>query len=272
MRNAYAVGVLKALYDHAGGADGWDALYAVSAGVYAATFFLAGQVREMVHTWESYVHGSQVIRYTNVLRRRPVADLDHLIQLFQGPKSFLDLRRVFGASAALTYVLTDARTGRPVYVDAKCPEIFDLMRAASALPPLYPPVRIRGNLYLDGGACDSLPVERALLDGHREITVIMTQPRRQRPPVRLPWLASLGAWRIPGARRALARSDRSYTRALRLIRRPPPGVEIRVFRPDTLDLHLLRRSQSAIAQAIQHGIRDGEKGLAASVGSSALSR
>jgi hypothetical protein len=31
MRNADAVGVLKALYDHAGGADGWDALYAVSS-------------------------------------------------------------------------------------------------------------------------------------------------------------------------------------------------------------------------------------------------
>ena len=57
---------------------------------------------------------------------------------------------------------------------------MDICRASSCIPGLSPMVTIDGQLYLDGGAVDSIPLIHALKIGHRKNLVILTRNQEYR--------------------------------------------------------------------------------------------
>jgi predicted acylesterase/phospholipase RssA len=71
LRGPYAVGVLRTLHEF-GGPNQFDAIVAVSSGVFASTYFAAGQVEEMESTWRNLVHGSQLISFRRRLKGEPI--------------------------------------------------------------------------------------------------------------------------------------------------------------------------------------------------------
>jgi predicted patatin/cPLA2 family phospholipase len=227
--------------------------------VYAASFFLADQVKEMVNTWENLVHDSRLINYSNVLRGQPMLDLDYMIRLFRGTESFLHLDRLFRARPSLHFVLTSLDAGTAEYFDAKRGDIYDLMRASSAVPWFYPPVDIGGRKYFDGGASDCLPVEYAMRAGCTDITVVMTEAEDSPTPWIVDWLQSLAVWRFPSARRAMMHSHKPYRRALEWCARPPKGLRISLVRPRHLTMNQLTRSRDAIVRTIRQGSEDAER-------------
>lgn len=239
LRGAFPVGVLQVLLARFG-ADAFDGIFAVSSGVFASTFFLAGQGAEMEGIWRDRVCGHQLVDHRNWLTRNPVLRLDDLIELFKGPAR-LDLERVMGSRSHLEYVLSDHDTGNPVYVDAKRPDIFDLMRASSALPHIYPlPVRIAGRNFYDGGQSDPIPVQRAIEFGASHIVVVRTRPAGYLKQPALPW-------------RARTTLQNRHNDAVRRIEQPPVGRAILSFNPTTMFVGRLTRSQHRIAAAIDHG-------------------
>lgn len=239
LRGAFPVGVLQVLLARFG-PDAFDGVFAVSSGVFASTFFIAGQGAEMEAIWRDRVCGNQLVDHRNWLTRQPVLRLDYLIELFKGPAR-LDLDRVMSSRPYLEYVLSDHDTGRPVYVDAKRHDIFDLMRASSALPRIYPlPVRIAGQNFYDGGQSDPIPVRRALEFGASHIVVVRTRPIGYEKTPLWPWQSST------------ALQDR-YNESVRLIADPPAGPSIVSFNPTTMYVGRLTRSQRRITAAIDHG-------------------
>ena len=239
LRGAFPVGVLQVLLARFG-ADAFDGIFAVSSGVFASTFFVAGQGAEMEEIWRHRVCGNQLVDHRNWLTRDPVLRLDYLIDLFKGPAR-LDLDRVMTSRPFLEYVLSDHDTGRPVYVDAKRADIFDLMRASSALPRVYPlPVRIAGRNFYDGGQSDPIPVQRAIEFGATHIVVVRTRPVGYVKKPVWPWQA----------RTAL---QNRYNESVQLIEHPPAGQSIVSFNPTTMFVGRLTRSQSRITAAIDHG-------------------
>jgi predicted patatin/cPLA2 family phospholipase len=266
LRGAYTVGVLRKLYEY-GGPNQFDAIYAVSCGVFAATFFAAGQVEQMENIWRDRVHGSQLVDYWNLWSHlsqlwgkpvtKPVMKLEYLIDVFKGP-SFLDLNKVFSAKPTITYVVTNYQTGNAHYADAKCPQIFDLMRASSAMPGAYPrPVEVNGVFYTDGGNSDPIPVKQAIKDGFNDILVILTRHHgfRKSHPSQL--LAKICYPHNRKAQEAFLRSDACYNEALDTIENPLSGVNIIAARPHKpLTIHRLSRDRKTIIDTIEHGKED----------------
>lgn len=239
LRGAFPVGVLQVLLARFG-ADAFDGIFAVSSGVFASTFFVAGQGAEMEAIWRDRVCGSQLVDHRNWFTRHSVLKLDYLVELFKGPYK-LDLDRVMNSRPYLEYVLTDHDTHRPVHVDAKCNDIFDLMRASSALPRIYPlPVTIAGRDFYDGGQSDPIPVRRAIEFGASHIVVVRTRPSGYVKKPLWPWQA----------RTAL---QNRYNESVRLIDNPPAGHSIVSFNPTTMFVGRLTRSQRRITAAIDHG-------------------
>lgn len=239
LRGAFPVGVLQVLLARFG-ADAFDGIFAVSSGVFASTFFVAGQGVEMEAIWRDRVCGNQLVDHRNWLSRHSVLRLDYLIDLFKGPFR-LDLDRVMNSRPYLEYVLTDHRTHRPVHVDAKRHDIFDLMRASSALPHIYPlPVTIGGRDFYDGGQSDPIPVRRAIEFGASHIVVVRTRPAGFVKEPLWPWQA----------RTAL---QNRYNESVELIEQPTAGVSIVSFNPTTMFVGRLTRSQRRITSAIDHG-------------------
>ena len=76
-------------------------------------------------------------------------------------------------------VVTNLQTGRAEYrklTDLGEKNQMEYLRASGSLPFVSRPVKIGGQLYLDGGIADSIPVEKILSMGFDRVIVILTRP------------------------------------------------------------------------------------------------
>lgn len=68
----------------------------------------------------------------------------------------------------LIAVAVDFQTGEPVYFgtgDRRDVRLHDAVYASAALPVFFPPAKIDGRYYIDGGVADPLPIDRAAEEG-----------------------------------------------------------------------------------------------------------
>jgi len=171
LRGAYDAGVLATLCRELG-PEYFHAHYTCSVGVFASTFFISNQPDNIENTWRNHVNGRKLINFRNIFSDREILDLEYLINLFQTDTSRLDLERVLTSPVSLKYVLTHFDSGNPLYHNPKGNNLFESMKASSALPLLHSPVEVDGVRFIDGGLSDPLPVNKALQEGHDDILVV----------------------------------------------------------------------------------------------------
>lgn len=175
LKGAYSAGVASAL-DIA-----FDGYYGSSVGVFATTFHLTRQRKTIENTFKNHIDGTKLVNPTHALKRNgtSILNLEYLIDTFQNEISRLDVDAIFDERGfqkrPLTYIVTNMRTGEPEYLRPEKNTIFSLMIASSAAPLIHPPVRINGNVYLDGAISDSLPVRKAFEDGYEKVIAVSTR-------------------------------------------------------------------------------------------------
>ena len=99
----------------------------------------------------------------------------------------------------------------------------DAILASAALPSLLPPVEIDGDVYIDGGVVDNVPIGRAMALGAERIFVLLCGPLRYTPHrYRRPVEAVLTAFFIA-----------IHAKFARELERLPAGVEVIVFSVDS---------------------------------------
>jgi predicted patatin/cPLA2 family phospholipase len=77
--------------------------------------------------------------------------------------------------------VTNVHTGGVEYVEVKNVfEQMEVLRAASAMPFVSEMVELNGQLYLDGGLADSIPLKKCQEDGYERIIVVETRPKGYR--------------------------------------------------------------------------------------------
>ena len=130
-------------------------------------------------------------------------------------------------------VLTDCHTGEPVYFHVRDDRVFAALRATASMPLATRGFDfVDGHPYADGGVSDPIPIRRAIADGATDITVVMTHNPDflLKPTPR--WLGRLAYPDFPQVARVwTARQNVNYNTALELMKHPPAGVRIQVFRP-----------------------------------------
>ena len=76
------------------------------------------------------------------------------------------------------FVASNIETGKAEYMHSDDYDRAILMGVAScSLPILTEPVQIDGKSYLDGGMCDSVPIQRALDKGYDKVVVVCTRKK-----------------------------------------------------------------------------------------------
>ena len=91
--------------------------------------------------------------------------------------------------------------------------------ASSAIPSILPPVVIDGDVLIDGGVVNNVPISRAMLAGCTRIYVLLCGPLHYHPPVpKRPAEAALTAFFVA-----------MHARFVRELATLPPGVEVVVF-------------------------------------------
>lgn len=171
-----------------------------SSGSLVAVAFAAGRAAELPSVWRS-LGGRSIVSWRRLVHNRSPFDMSHLVrttlEATLGPSA--DLRA--GPVEALV-TATRLPDLRPVVFSTRQePDMVAPLLASCFFPVLYGrPVRVRGDLFVDGGLVDNLPVEELAYRGARDIVAVVTRPdgtskktpwSRRRPALDPRWGARL---------------------------------------------------------------------------------
>lgn len=171
LRGAYEAGVAATLCRELD-ADYFDAVYGASSGAFTAACFVAGQPQNIEKIWRYLISGNQLFSFLNLLKRKPILNLEYLIGLYKGKEVHLDIGRIFSSKTELKFVVTNVQSGLAEYLIPNPENIFDLLIASGSFPPFHALKKIDSKTYADGGITDPLPI-REVLKSYDEVLVIM---------------------------------------------------------------------------------------------------
>ncbi len=129
----------------------------------------------------------------------------------------LDYERLEDASIPVEVVTTSLTDGRERWIGHG--PATEAILASSAIPSIFPPVTIDGDMLVDGGVVNNVPISRAVAAGCDRIYVLLCGPLHYHPrPPRRPAEAALTAFFVA-----------IHARFVRELTALPPGVEVIVF-------------------------------------------
>jgi NTE family protein len=153
-----------------------DAIIASSIGVINACVYASGGVSQLERAWRSFSSLPRIFSpslWHNPLFGLSLFSMDRLSAAIEG---YVDFGRVYESKLELEFVLLNLSRGRgEVHAKKDCAdaqELRTISRAGYAIPILFPPIRFRGNWYVDGGFAWNIPLDRAIDLGATEIYLL----------------------------------------------------------------------------------------------------
>jgi NTE family protein len=129
----------------------------------------------------------------------------------------IDFENLEDASIPFELVTTSLTDGRERWIAHG--DAVEAILASSAIPSIFPPVTIDGDVLVDGGVVNNVPISRALAAGCTRIFVLLCGPLHYHPrQPRRPAEAALTAFFVA-----------IHARFVRELASLPPGVEVVVF-------------------------------------------
>jgi predicted acylesterase/phospholipase RssA len=207
MRGTVSAGMALALHE-LGLMPAFDAVYGASAGAITGAWLVSSEP-ERLRGWADPDYARTLIRWSALLRRRPVVDVHTLIEVVYQTEFPMDFTSVLASPVEYHPLATDAATGastdlRPLIGDPA--ELRLALRASASLPFLAgPPVRLRDRRFYDAGVAESIPFRTPLAQGATHIMVLRS--RHWVPPAATADGASVDGVAVDGVR--LPRPPRS---------------------------------------------------------------
>jgi NTE family protein len=191
MKGAFQVGVIQAVLE-----NGFqpDMIYGISVGALNSTFLVheAGrQFKESGHIkWdlasrkllEFWVKNITQPKDISMLRSRVSLGVNTIMSKFDGLldtspiheliNRSIDPSQLRNTNVKLKVGAVNIESGEMKYVTPDNEHFLDYVRASSAIPMLMPAIEIEGDMYLDGGLREVIPVRQAIEDGATEIVLI----------------------------------------------------------------------------------------------------
>ncbi len=224
-RGAAQIGMLQVLVERGIRPDAvyGSSVGAINAAGYAGTPDAAG-VERMAAIWRRLTRDDifpqgrvpNAVRYFQ--QRQSVHPNRALRQVIEEGLTFDLLEE---AAIPLQVVATSLTDGRVRWF-TRGPAVEAIL-ASAALPALLPPVDIAGEMFIDGGVIDNVPLGRAVAEGAERVFVLLCGPLHYKPhPYRRPVEAVLTAFFIA-----------IHAKFARELADLPPGVEVVVFTVDS---------------------------------------
>ena len=148
-----------------------------SSGSLIAVGLAAGRGSELPTIWRALA-GRSIVSFRRLFHNRSPFDMSHLVRT--------TLERVLGGTRAdlrghpVEGLVTATRLrdlGRVVFSTRHEPDMLPPLLASCFFPLLYGrTVRVRGQLLVDGGLVDNLPLDPLVARGAREILAVTTRP------------------------------------------------------------------------------------------------
>lgn len=157
-----------------------DAIVASSIGVINAAVYASGGVAGLEHAWTTLRLGPT--RFRPSLRHNPLAGWSFfaLDSLANEIERFMDFEAIHASPLELSFILLNLSRGTGQFVTNRqarsARDLQKFVRAGYSIPILFPPVRYRGEWYVDGGFAWNVPLLQAVEMGATEIYVLAVVP------------------------------------------------------------------------------------------------
>ncbi len=259
MKGIYTAGVLDFFMDKE---MMFSDCYGVSAGACHLCNYLSGQRGRSYRISVNYLDMKQYCGAWSLFTTGDIFGVDmsyKLIPNYLDPYDYEAFTRYEGKAWA---VATNIKTGKPAYLPLKdIRKDITAVRASSSLPLVSRNVELDGELYLDGGISDSIPVRRSLRDGNKKNVVVMT---KEEGFVRKPAGAELALiraryLRYPKVYELMRERHLSYNATVQYIEEKQRAGELFVIRPKQKSgVGRIEKDKEKMTALYEEGYRDAE--------------
>ena len=178
MRGMYTAAVLDVLMDE--GIE-VDAIYATSAGVLFGVNYISGQRGRAIRYNKRFSRDKRYMGVHSLVTSGNVINKDFAFYEVPFTLDVFDDETYKKSEVKMVATVTNVHTGGVEYMEIESVlEQMEVLRAASAMPFVSQMVELDGQLYLDGGLSDSIPLKKCQADGYERIIVVETRPKGYR--------------------------------------------------------------------------------------------
>ncbi len=180
-RSLFSCGVMDALLEENIFAD---YVIGVSAGIAYGTSYVSRQIGRNLELSVKYMKDSRYMGARHLINPKNRSYYNKEFAFHAIPESVVpfdfDAFARNSESCTAIAVLTNLATGKAEYHELPVDDWnrhIDLIWASCALPIIFQPEELDGNLYMDGGISDPIPYKRAIDDGCDKIITVLTRER-----------------------------------------------------------------------------------------------
>lgn len=230
MRGVFTCGVLDYFMDC--GID-FPYVVGVSAGACNGLSFISRQRGRARYSNIDMLEKYRYIGLKHFIRNRNIMDFDLLFKELPETIYPYDYDACFASSSRLEIVTSNCLTGKAAYFEEKKDRnrLLSLAKASSSLPFVCPVTYVDNIPMLDGGICDSIPVQRAISQGFSKNIVVLTRNKGYRKKEKYVKIPSFIYRKYPAMREALARRNSLYNAQLDLVEQLEAEGRALVIRP-----------------------------------------
>lgn len=237
MRGMYTAAVLDVLMDE--GIE-VDAIYATSAGVLFGVNYLSGQKGRAIRYNKRFSRDKRYMGLYSLVTSGNIINRDFAFYEVPFTLDVFDDEAYKKSKTKMVATVTNVQTGGVEYMEiGSVLEQMEVLRAASAMPFVSHMVELDGQLYLDGGLSDSIPLKKCQEDGYERIIVVETRPEGYRKGKTNPIAAKVFYSKYPNLVETINNRYKAYNAILQEIEELDAKGEIVLVRP-TKDLKLGR--------------------------------
>jgi predicted acylesterase/phospholipase RssA len=177
MRGTVSAGMALALHE-LGVVSAFDAVYGSSAGALTGAWLLSSEP-ERLRGWADPDYAKTLIRWSSLLRGRPVVDVRTLVEEVYQTEFPMDFASILASPIEYHPLGTDAETGESTDLRPLISSPVELrlaLRASASLPFLAgPPVELGGRRFYDAGVAESIPFRTPLAQGATHVLLLRSR-------------------------------------------------------------------------------------------------
>lgn len=264
MRGVFTSGVLDAFMKHE---LYFNYVAAVSAGACNGLSYMSRQPRRARISNIDMLQKYDYISLRHLVTQGCIFDPELLYDRLPNELVPYDYDTYFGNRATFEMVTTNCLTGECEYLSEHSgnrQRLLDICRASSSLPYVSKIVWIDRKPMLDGGIIDSIPLERAIRQGHLENVVVCTRNRGYRSTGRDRKTPPFVYKRFPRLRVALSRRIEAYNAQLEMVERMEDEGRIICIRPQRpIEVGRMEKDVEKLERLYEEGFAEGERFVAA---------
>ncbi len=259
MRGCYTAGVLDYFMEK--GME-FSSVYGVSAGAIIGANYIGGQTERGFRTLTDYIGNKDYHGMGQFIKHGDFYNVDFAYNKIPNELDPADYVAYRNSPMKFYSVIANVKTGRAEYYHiTDIEKEMDYMRASASLPLISKPVELDGNIYLDGGICDSIPLEKSISDGNGKNVVILTQHRGfVKKPSNNKYLAKLIYRKYPRFVQAMADRHIMYNNELDLVYNEEAKGTTFIIQPENpVEIARLEKDKSKLKDLYNIGYARAEK-------------